>query len=84
MKVNTFQVTDIKIEHGVPLPVRERSRWARLLMKMRHGDSFVIPRKLTGCVYSYAKRLNKKFICQVIDRNFTRMWFMERGKNGQG
>jgi hypothetical protein len=50
----------IKLDKGIPIPTGHHGKWKTILLKMKAGDSFVIPDKMVGSVRGSVYHLNKK------------------------
>ena len=67
-------MTEIKIEKGVPIP-KSNSKWQDILLKMKAGDSFVVPNINTaGSVRACSRRLGVKITMHGLTKGQVRIW----------
>jgi len=78
--VTPYDDSRIKIETDVPLPDCVQGKWARLLSKLNHGDSFFVKRNTANdcqnaraAIGRTAKGLGIKIITKTLEGGF-RVW----------
>lgn len=69
-----FNVRDIKIDKGIPMPTK--GCWVPLLRNMKIGESFEIHKNHVASIYNAAKRNKFETIQQRVKgkKNFVRVW----------
>jgi hypothetical protein len=65
----------IKLDKGIPVPPGHHGKWKVLLMKMKVGDSFLIPEKSVGSLRGSASHLSRNVKHQ-------QQWVVKRADDG--
>ena len=74
---------DIKIEKGIPIPVK--SRWRLLAHRMKFGESVLVNISGASSLYKEIKKIrNAKSIQTIISKNQIRVWKIKADNDSGG